>query len=233
MKISTRLIKVPPFSLRRTIPVFARAALAALAAVALPDLAQSADAGSTKPSPTTSAPIAASTVTRSAAPTAPARNDPVARGSYLVSTSGCHDCHTPWKLGDRGPEPDMTRALSGHPQDFAVPPPPKPVGPWISFGAATNTAWAGPWGVSFTANLTPDPETGTGKWTERNFIDTIRTGRHLGRGREVLPPMPIMVYRNMTDEDLGAIYAYLRTVPAIRNQVPEPLPPVEASASTK
>ncbi len=151
-----------------------------------------------------------------------------ARGKYLVSTSGCHDCHTPWKMGANGPEPDMTRMLSGHPHDFAVQPLPKLEGPWMSAGAATNTAWAGPWGVSFTANLTPDPETGLGKWTLRNFMDTIRTGRHQGRGRPILPPMPIPVYNNFTDQDLGAIYAYLRTIPAIRNAVPEPLPPVGA-----
>jgi hypothetical protein len=125
----------------------------------------------------------------------------------------------------------MSRALSGHPQEFKVPPPPKPDGPWIAAFAATNTAWAGPWGVSFTANLTPDPETGLGKWTQRNFIETIRTGRHMGRGREVLPPMPIMVYNNFTDDDLAAIFAYLQTIPAIRNRVPEPLPPANAVAS--
>ena len=57
-------------------------------------------------------------------------------------------------------------------------------------GAATNTAFAGPWGVSFTANLTPDKETGLGKWTEEMFIATMRTGRHQGKGRPMLPPMP-------------------------------------------
>ena len=79
--------------------------------------------------------------------------------------------------------------------------------------SATNTACAGPWGVSFTANLTPDAETGLGKWTQRNFTETIRTGRHMGRGREVLPPMPIPVYKNFTDADLAAIYTYLRIDP--------------------
>jgi hypothetical protein len=124
----------------------------------------------------------------------------------------------------------MSRALSGHPQDFKLPPPPKPEGPWIAAFAATNTAWAGPWGVSFTANLTPDRETGLGKWTQRNFIETIRTGRHMGRGREVLPPMPIMVYNHFTDDDLAAIFAYLQSIPAISNRVPEPLPPAAAVA---
>jgi hypothetical protein len=96
--------------------------------------------------------------------------------------------------------------------------------------AGTNTAHSGPWGVSFTANLTPDPDTGLGKWTCRNFKDTIRSGRHLGRGRAVLPPMPIAMYRHMTDEDLAAVFAYLQSIPAVRNQVPEPLPPVSTQA---
>jgi hypothetical protein len=128
------------------------------------------------------------------------------RGRYLMSTSACMDCHTPWKLGDKGPEPDITRLYSGHPEAMKMPPAPVlPEGPWIMTAAATNTAWAGPWGVSFTANLTPDLETGLGRWTEADFIRTIRTGRHMGRGREVLPPMPIAVYNNFTDRDLKAI----------------------------
>jgi hypothetical protein len=155
----------------------------------------------------------------------------IARGKYLVTTSGCHDCHTPWVLGPKGPEPDMTRALSGHPQDMVLPPPPKVEAPWVMTAAATNTAWAGPWGISYTANLTPDPETGLGKWTLRNFVETIRTGRHMGRGREVLPPMPVQVYRNWTDADFEAVFSYLQTVPAIRNRVPEPLPPAESVAA--
>lgn len=124
----------------------------------------------------------------------------------------------------------MSRMLSGHPEQLLMPPAPMlPEGPWIMTASATNTAWAGPWGVSFTANLTPDKETGLGKWSERNFVDTIRSGRHLGRGREILPPMPIGVYKNMTDEDLSAIFAYLQTIPAINNRVPEPLPPAHTA----
>jgi hypothetical protein len=85
--------------------------------------------------------------------------------------------------------------------------------------------------VSFTANLTPDKETGLGKWTPKNFKDTIRTGRHMGRGREVLPPMPIMVYNNFVDADLEAIFAYLQTIPAVKNKVPEALAPAAAVAA--
>jgi mono/diheme cytochrome c family protein len=161
--------------------------------------------------------------------TAAASVDPVARGKYLVTVAGCNDCHTPWIVGPSGPEPDMSRMLSGHPEQPDLPPAPRlPEGPWIVSVAATNTAWSGPWGTSFTANLTPD-ETGLGKWTLRDFTATIRTGRHLGRGRQVLPPMPIRMYRNFTDEDLAAIYAYLRTIPRVQNRVPEPLPPASSA----
>lgn len=153
------------------------------------------------------------------------------QGKYLVNTSGCHDCHTPFKMGANGPEPDMTRALSGHPQDLKMPPAPAlPAGPWLIVSSATNTAHAGPWGVSFTANLTPDAETGIGKWTVNDFKQTIRTGRHMGRGRPVLPPMPIAVYNNFTDRDLEAVYAYLRTVKPMSNRVPEPWAPGAAAS---
>lgn len=156
----------------------------------------------------------------------------VERGRYLVNTSGCHDCHTPLKMGANGPEPDMSRMLSGHPAGLQMPPPPTlPQGPWLVVSSATNTAWSGPWGVSFTANLTPDAETGLGKWTTKDFKDTIRTGRHLGRGRAILPPMPIPAYSQMNDRDLEAIFAYLRKVPAISNAVPEPLAPAAPVAA--
>ena len=165
---------------------------------------------------------------------AQAADEKLARGKYLVTVAGCNDCHTPWKMGPKGPEPDMTRMLSGHPESMNLPPPPKlPEGPWVVTAAATNTAWSGPWGVSFTANLTPDPETGLGKWTQRNFTETIRTGRHMGRGRAILPPMPIPMYKNFTDADLEAIFGYLKTIPAISNRVPEPLPPAAAAAKSK
>lgn len=165
------------------------------------------------------------------APARAADDTLVARGRYLVTTAACHDCHTPFKLGPNGPEPDMSRALSGHPEALQMPPAPKlPEGPWLVTSAATNTAWAGPWGVSFTANLTPDAETGLGKWTLKDFVATIRSGRHLGRGRPVLPPMPIPAYSQFNDADLEAIYRYLQTVPAIRNRVPEPLAPQMAKS---
>jgi len=153
----------------------------------------------------------------------------VERGAYLVKTMACHDCHTPWKMGPRGPEPDMSRALTGHPSDMVMPPPPAlPAGPWAWMGAATNTAFAGPWGVSFTANLTPDIETGLGTWTYDMFIATMRTGRHQGKGRPVLPPMPVQIIAAAKDDDARAIFAYLQSLKPVRNRVPAPIEPAEA-----
>lgn len=158
-------------------------------------------------------------------PKAPSQAERIERGKHLVLVSGCHDCHTPLKPTATGAEPDMSRALTGHPEGMQLPPAPPPVGPWIASVAATNTAWAGPWGVSFTANLTPDVETGLGSWSENDFIQTIRTQRHLGRGRPILPPMPAPMYANYSDEDLGAIFSYLKSLPPRKNKVPSPLPP--------
>lgn len=150
----------------------------------------------------------------------------VERGSYIVNSMGCFDCHTPLKMGPDGPEPDRTRWLSGHPESLGMPPAPRlPEGPWQVSVSGTLTAWAGPWGTSFAANLTPDKDTGLGTWTEAQFVQAIRTGRHMGVGRPILPPMPIAAISNMTDDDLRAVFAYLRSIPAVRNRVPDPVPP--------
>jgi hypothetical protein len=152
----------------------------------------------------------------------------VKRGEYLVTIGLCHDCHTPLVTGPDGPAPDMKRALSGHPQDMVVKAPAKVSEPWIGAMAPTLTAWSGPWGVSFTANLTPDKETGVLRdFTEEQFLQTMRTGRHQGQGRQILPPMPWPLIGKMTDEDLKAVFAYLRQIPAVRNKVPDPIPPAE------
>jgi mono/diheme cytochrome c family protein len=178
--------------------------------------------------------LVAGSVHAADAGTEPATAEQLARGKYLVTVAGCNDCHTPWKMGANGPEPDMTRMLSGHPESFALPPAPAlPEGPWVATVAATNTAFASPVGTAFTANLTPDPETGLGKWTLQNFVDTIRTGRHWGRGRRILPPMPWPMYRHFTDEDFAAIFAYLQSIPPIRNKVPQPLPPAAQPVATR
>jgi hypothetical protein len=152
----------------------------------------------------------------------------VPRGKYLVSAMGCGGCHTPKTPGPRGPRSDQARFLAGHPEGSALgPPPPLAAGPWVSVSSWDTTAWAGPWGVSYSANLTPDENTGIGSWSEETFVLALRTGRHMGVSRPILPPMPWGAFRNLTDEDLRSIYAYLKTVPPVRNRVPEPLPPPE------
>ena len=151
----------------------------------------------------------------------------IERGAYLVTVGGCNDCHTPFKMGEKGPEPDMTRMLSGHPHDLVMPPTTATEGPWVWRGAGTNTAFAGPWGVSYARNLTPDPISGIGIWDEARFIKTIRTGKHWGESRPIMPPMPWQNYAQMTDEDLKSVYAYLRSIPPIRNEVPDWEPPAK------
>ncbi len=160
------------------------------------------------------------------APAAAPAQSPAERGKVLVTVGGCHDCHTPKKVGPGGPEPDMSRALSGHPEDTKVTAGFKtPKGSQYTIHTIDHlTAWSGAWGVSFAANLTPDPDTG---WTlpERMFLSAMKSGAHLGSSRPILPPMPWQMYAQLSDDDLKAIFAYLKTLPPIKNKVPDPIPP--------
>lgn len=151
----------------------------------------------------------------------------IARGEYLVAIMGCNDCHTPMKLGPKGPEKDMAKLLSGHPERIGSPAPPElpKRSPWGMVATSSGTAYAGPWGVTFAANLTPDVNTGIGIWTEEMFIAAMREGRHMGQSRPIMPPMPWQSCARLTDEDIKALFAYLKSVPAISNRVPEYVPP--------
>ena len=150
------------------------------------------------------------------------------RGRYLVMVGGCNDCHTPKVMGPMGPKFDETRTLSGQPADAPVAPlpdgVPNPNG-WMALTNAHLSAWAGPWGISFARNLTPDVATGLGSWTEEMFIKALRTGKDMGEGRAILPPMPWEQIGQMTDEDLKSVFAYLQSLPPISNAVPDPVPP--------
>jgi len=155
------------------------------------------------------------------------------RGRYLVTIAGCQDCHSPKVIGPHGaPVPHPMKMLSGQQADSKLPGMPDGVlGPdkWAGATNSDMTAWIGPWGVSFAANLTPDPATGLGGWTEEMFIKTIRTGKHMGTGRQILPPMPWENYARMTDQDLKDLFAYLKSLPPVRNAVPQPVPPAQAA----
>lgn len=150
----------------------------------------------------------------------------VARGKYLVAAFGCSDCHTPMKMGQHGPEPDMSMFLAGHPQKVGKLAPAKlGKGPWVWAGNATNTAYSGPWGISYAFNLTPDEHTGIGIWTEDMFMKAMREGKHFGAGRPIMPPMPWRDIGQLNDEDLSSMFAYLKSLPPTTNQVPDYQPP--------
>ena len=159
------------------------------------------------------------------APAAAPTQTPAERGKVLVQVGGCHDCHTTKKAG----APDMSTMLSGHPQGIKITAPHKnPAGsPWTIGTTDTLTAWSGAWGISFAANLTPDPDTGlrSSAWSEDAFLKAMKTGKHIGTGRPIQPPMPWQMYSALSDEDLKAIWAYLGTLPPVKNEVPDNIPP--------
>lgn len=148
----------------------------------------------------------------------------VKRGEYLVNAIGCDDCHSPKRMGEHGPEIIPELRLSGFPANGTVPPIDTNVvkNGWALF-APDLTSAVGQWGQSFAANITSDA-TGIGNWPEENFIRAIRKGKFKGLegSRDLLPPMPWFVYKNMNDEDLRSIYYYLKTTKPVENVVPAP-----------
>ena len=148
----------------------------------------------------------------------------ISRGKYLVNIGGCNHCHTPKKMTAQGPELDSALLLSGFNGGRTWPSVDKSAlkpGYWVLF-ASDLTASVGPWGMSFSSNLTPDSATGIGTWTVDDFIKTLRTGRHLGQmgGRPILPPMPWQDLGQLNDEDLHSIFVFLKAIPAVNNRVP-------------
>lgn len=151
----------------------------------------------------------------------------IERGKFLVTVGGCDDCHTPKNFGPKGPEMDMSRRLSGHPAGMEIPPVDTSlIHQWVYFSHDLTTA-VGPWGITFSANLTPDNATGIGTWQPEMFITAMKTGKHLGvaEGRPILPPMPWQNMAQLPEEDLRSMFAYLKSLPAVKNKVPDPMPP--------
>ena len=148
------------------------------------------------------------------------QSDMAQRGKYLVdAVAACGYCHTP----RAGAEYNMNMYLAGHPAGQRY--------PLYNFSMMQQgifsltspqmSAFSGPFGTSFASNLTPDKETGLGEWTEEMFIGAMRTGLHQGveGNRPILPPMPVKHYAQMNDEDLKAIWAYLKTIKPVKNEV--------------
>lgn len=152
-------------------------------------------------------------------------------GAYLVNAGGCNDCHSPKVMTPKGPVPGPDRLLSGAPADEKIPEVPRDVlGPhkWGVIADHNLTTWVGPWGISFSANLTPDSSTGIGGWTEQMFIECLRKGKYWGNGRPLLPPMPWQNIGRMSTNDLRDIFAYLMSIRPVHNSVHAPIPPAEA-----
>lgn len=148
-------------------------------------------------------------------------------GEHLVLITGCHDCHTPKKMTDMGPVEDFSLALAGHMANFPVPDVNRKEMQDKGLVVTNDlTIWIGPWGISYTANLTSD-STGIGAWKEEQFFLALREGKFKGlaSGRTLLPPMPWHMLKNMTDDEIKAIFAYLKTTKPIKNVVPPPTPP--------
>ncbi|EKR72648.1 c-type cytochrome [Leptospira noguchii] len=150
----------------------------------------------------------------------------IERGKKLVMVAGCTDCHTAKIMTPQGPVPDASKFLAGYLETNQLPDYKNyKNSPWLLF-TGDLTAVVGPWGVSFAKNITPDPETGIGGWTEDMFIQTVRTQKRLGVGRPILPPMNGVFIGNMNplnDDELKDIFAYLKSLKPVRNRVPEPI----------
>lgn len=150
----------------------------------------------------------------------------IQRGAYLVNGIGCDDCHSPKKITATGFEIIPELRLSGYQSANASPKADSNVVKqgWLLFGSDLTTA-VGPWGQSFAANLTSDA-TGIGNWKEEQFIKAIREGKYKGldNTRPLLPPMPWFVYKNLSDDDLKSIFAFLKSTKPVKNVVPTPNP---------
>ena len=151
----------------------------------------------------------------------------IIRGKYLVGIMGCNDCHSPKRMGENGPEIIPELLLSGYPSDRPI----------VNFDSKLIkegfvmfypdlTAAAGPWGISFAGNLTPD-QTGIGNWSEEQFKTAMTKGKFKGieNSRMLLPPMPWFNYIEMKDEDIRAVFNYLKSIEPVRNIVPAPVSP--------
>ena len=148
----------------------------------------------------------------------------IARGKYLTTLGGCNDCHSPKVMTPEGPMPDTTRLFSGHPQNESMNNVIK-TKDWLVMNQGF-TAFAGPWGISYAANLSPD-DTGIKNWKLEQFVTALRKGKYKGleSSRDLLPPMPWQMYRHMTDDDIKAVFTYLQSIPPQRNLVPAPVSP--------
>jgi mono/diheme cytochrome c family protein len=120
--------------------------------------------------------------------------DRIKRGEYLATIMDCGGCHTPGALTGK---PDPARDLAGSEVGFQIP------------GL----------GIFYPPNLTSDRDTGLGAWSEADIVKAVRTGARPD-GRQLVPVMPYHHYARLTDADAAALAAYLKSLKAIRHDVP-------------
>jgi hypothetical protein len=152
----------------------------------------------------------------------PSKDSLVKRGNYLVTALGCNDCHSPKKMGPQGPYVDPARMLSGFPSNAPIPVPgAEDIKNGLVVFSGDLTAAVGPWGITFAANITSDA-TGIGNWKEEQFKNALRHGKYKGLDSErmLMPPMPWQNFSNLTDQDIEAIFNYLKTTKPVNNVVP-------------
>jgi hypothetical protein len=160
-------------------------------------------------------------------PVEPTEAQLIQKGEYLVTIMGCNDCHSPKTMGPQGPVVIADLMLSGYPAERPL----KKVDPgpikkgWAMLNEDFTSA-AGQWGVSFAGNLTSD-QTGIGNWTEENFRRALKEGKYKGLevSRMLLPPMPWTNFITIKDEDVKAIFLYLKSTKPVANVVPMPIGP--------
>ncbi len=157
----------------------------------------------------------------------PSKEEIIKHSEYLVTIMGCDDCHSPKKMGPNGPEIIPELRLSGFQSTNSVVTFDSPlIKEGFGMFYPDLTGAAGPWGVSYAGNLTPDP-TGIGTWSEEQFKRALTEGKFKGieGSRMLLPPMPWFNYTGLKDEDVSAIFAYLKSLKPVNNIVPPPIPP--------
>ena len=162
------------------------------------------------------------TETKETTAAAPSAEDNLKEGERLVASLDCEICHSPKRMGPKGPEIIPELRFGGHQAGSQLPPYDEATvkGGWVLF-APDFTSMIGPWGQSYSGNISSD-STGIGMWAEAQFKKVLREGKYKGldNTRPILPPMPWDAYKNLTDEEISKIFAFLKSTKPVKNVVP-------------
>lgn len=162
------------------------------------------------------------TETTATTPATPSAEDNIKEGQRLVAALDCEICHSPKRMGPKGPEIIPELRFGGHQAGTQLPPyDEKTVKAGWALFAPDFTSIIGPWGQSYAGNISSD-STGIGMWTEEQFKKVLREGKYKGldNTRPILPPMPWEAYKNLTDEEISKVFAFLKSTSPVKNVVP-------------